>query len=131
MSSAGDLPALARALLETSQAIRSAVVSGDAPSLPGLAERERALAEELRRWLAERQAAEPAAGLQAGGLPSEAAGLLKAWWQTHQQNRLLLQHAHRTVSQLLALLEGAAAEPVGLYGPDGDRTGAARIDRRA
>lgn len=115
-------------LRQVAGAIQQAVRRNDVSGLPELARAEA----ELARRLADQLAAAPAVpdGLRDG---------VRSWWALHEQNRLLLQHAHQTVLALLELLAGAGNEPAGLYSPhaatgggrrDGVRHVAAAVDRR-
>lgn len=123
---------VARSLQETGESIQRAILAGDVAALPGLVMREQGLAEQLNRELAQRSRGErPPHENGPDDLPGELKDLIRAWWRTHEQNRLLLQHAHRTVADLVALLTGCAGEPVGLYTPGADGRVAARVDRRA
>ena len=132
MKPGSPLLELARALREAGEAIQRAVLGGDVAALPELVERERNLADQLNRALAARwPTGRPVHGGGPEDPPGELQALIRAWWRTHEQNRLLLEHAHRTVVELIALLSGSAAEPVGLYSPGAAGRTAVRIDRRA
>lgn len=132
MEPASYLLELARDLQGTAEAIQRALLDRNVAALPGLVEREQSLAERLNRELSRRAAADEQPGGQGPTeLPGELQALLRGWWRTHEQNRLLLQQAHRTVVELIGLLAGCAGEPVGLYSPGADGRAAARIDRRA
>lgn len=106
---------LVRALGDAAGAIREALVRGDVAQLPARAQQEQELAQRLAGHLATLQ--------QPGGpAPRREAELvalreaLRGWYRLHQQNRLLLQHAHETAAQLISVLSAQAAEPSGLYG---------------
>ncbi len=127
-----------RSLQEVAQQAQHAIVCGDVRALPALVEKECALAGELSRLLSQLP---PGWGAGADGGSARADELrahARAWKRLHDQNRLLLEHAHRTVVQLIAVLTGAMVEGPGLYGP-ADATGepqppvelqVAAVDRR-
>ncbi|HEY8425239.1 MAG TPA: hypothetical protein VIK73_04400 [Limnochordales bacterium] len=116
-------------LRQVAGAIQQAVRRNDVAGLPELAREEA----ELARRLADQLAAMPA-------VPDALRDGVRSWWVLHEQNRMLLQHAHQTVLALLDLLTGAGHEPVGLYSPHAAAGGgrrdavghvaAAAVDRR-
>lgn len=125
---------LVQRLHGTALQVRQAVLQGEVQSLPELARQEAELAARLAEVLGRRTAdADP----QPEPDP-ELRERARAWWRLHQQNRLLLQHAHQTVVALIELLAGAVEEPAGLYAPAGagslaaaGRPVAAAVDRKA
>ncbi|WP_324668263.1 hypothetical protein [Geochorda subterranea] len=120
--------AIVERLRQLAGAIQQAVRRNDVAGLPELAREEA----ELARRLADQLAAAPA-------VPDALRDGVRSWWALHEQNRLLLQHAHHTVLALLDLLAGAGNEPAGLYSPQAATGGgrrdavgrvAAAVDRR-
>ncbi|MEW6047145.1 MAG: hypothetical protein AB1609_11780 [Bacillota bacterium] len=105
---------------------QGAILRGDVSALPVLVRREAELAGSLSRLLEEVPAA--VSGGAAGDPYEELRRQARAWRRLHEQNRMLLEHAHQTVVALIGLLTGAGMEPSGLYSADGmqRRSAAAR-----
>lgn len=106
-----------KSLQEVARQAQHAIVCGDVGALPGLVEKECALAGELSRVLSQLPPGWDS-GVEPGhGSAAELRAHALAWRRLHEQNRLLLEHAHRTVVELIAVLTGATVEGPGLYGP--------------
>lgn len=96
--------------------MQQVVLQRDVVALPELVRREAELASRLSRTLEQGlPAASPERDGHSPTLPEHLRRKAQAWWALHQQNRMLLQHAHQTVVALIELLAGAAQEPMGLY----------------
>lgn len=128
---AGALECLGQ-LIRVGEVTQKAILLGDVGALPGLVQREAELAATLEQCL-------ESAPAGAGGA-SELARQAAAWQRLHEQNRMLLEHAHRTVVALLALFTSAGDEASGLYAPPHAQSVAGRtlapvaplsVDRRA
>ncbi|WP_324717151.1 flagellar export chaperone FlgN [Carboxydochorda subterranea] len=123
----GQALRLLDALQSLEERVRGLVVAGDVGALGEAIAQEQALAQELRALSQERPAS-TAAGGEDGGAVERPASELKARAEAvlrlHRQNRMLLDHAHRTALELLHLMTADSTTEGVVYAPPGERAGA-------